>query len=198
VLLLDEPLSNLDARLRKDLRIEFLEIHRKAQITTVFVTHDLEDAFSMSDRVAVMRLGKVEQSGTPLDIYTRPRNVFVADFVGHTNVFEGMVRREGGALRLVVGGVAIDVDALPATASQAVVAVPSHKVKISRERTPVENCFEAVVKHVSFLGSTLHVVLEIGTLTLNSELQVSDAFSDLAAGDRVFVAWSKNDSIVLP
>lgn len=89
VLLLDEPLSNLDARLRLQTREEIRKIQRSTKITTVFVTHDQEEALSMSDTVVVMSEGKIHQIGTPIDIYNEPQNAFVADFIGESNILDG-------------------------------------------------------------------------------------------------------------
>jgi iron(III) transport system ATP-binding protein len=91
VLLLDEPLSNLDARLRVELRAEIRRICKASGITTVYVTHDQKEALSMADRIAIMRAGKLEQLGTPLDLYHRPESRFVAEFLGETNILSGKV-----------------------------------------------------------------------------------------------------------
>ena len=92
VLLFDEPLSNLDAKLRADMRIELRELQHRLGVTSVYVTHDLEEALAMSDRIVVMRDGVIEQAGTPTEIYARPRNAFVADFVGSSNLVHGKLR----------------------------------------------------------------------------------------------------------
>jgi iron(III) transport system ATP-binding protein len=92
VLLFDEPLSNLDAKLRADMRIELRELQHRLGVTSVYVTHDLEEALAMSDRIVVMRDGVIEQAGTPTEIYARPRNAFVADFVGSSNLVRGRLR----------------------------------------------------------------------------------------------------------
>ena len=92
VLLFDEPLSNLDAKLRADMRIELRELQHRLGITSVYVTHDLEEALAMSDRIVVMRDGLIEQVGTPAEIYNLPRNAFVADFVGSANLIRGRLR----------------------------------------------------------------------------------------------------------
>ena len=92
VLLFDEPLSNLDAKLRADMRIELRELQHRLGVTSVYVTHDLEEALAMSDRIVVMRDGVIEQAGTPAEIYARPRNAFVADFVGSSNLVQGKLR----------------------------------------------------------------------------------------------------------
>ncbi len=94
VLLFDEPLSNLDAKLRADMRIELRELQHRLGVTSVYVTHDLEEALAMSDRIAVMRDGVIEQAGTPTEIYARPRNAFVADFVGSSNLVRGRLRAD--------------------------------------------------------------------------------------------------------
>jgi ABC-type Fe3+/spermidine/putrescine transport system ATPase subunit len=94
VLLFDEPLSNLDAKLRADMRIELRELQHRLGITSVYVTHDLEEALAMSDRIVVMRDGLVEQTGTPDEIYGLPRSAFVADFIGSANLVHGRNRRD--------------------------------------------------------------------------------------------------------
>ena len=99
VLLFDEPLSNLDAKLRGEMRIELKELQRRLGITSVYVTHDLEEALAISDRIVVMRDGVIEQDGTPGEIYDRPRNTFVADFVGSANLIRGRRRARPRARR---------------------------------------------------------------------------------------------------
>ncbi|HTX55013.1 MAG TPA: ABC transporter ATP-binding protein [Candidatus Baltobacteraceae bacterium] len=107
VLLFDEPLSNLDAKLRAEMRIELRELQRRIGITSVYVTHDLEEALAISDRIVVMRDGVIEQIGAPDDIYHRPRNAFVADFVGSANLIGGRVkldRAEDGLIAVETSG----------------------------------------------------------------------------------------------
>ena len=94
VLLLDEPLSALDAKLRKDMQVELRRIQRETGITFIFVTHDQEEALSMSDTVVVMENGKIQQIGAPVDIYNEPKNAFVADFIGESNIIDGVMNRD--------------------------------------------------------------------------------------------------------
>ncbi len=94
VLLLDEPLSALDAKLRKDMQVELRRIQRETGITFIFVTHDQEEALSMSDTVVVMENGKIQQIGRPVDIYNEPVNAFVADFIGESNIIDGIMNRD--------------------------------------------------------------------------------------------------------
>ena len=102
VLLLDEPLGALDLKLRRQLQLELKRIQVEVGITFVYVTHDQEEALTMSDRIAVMQAGKVEQLGTPEELYERPATRFVADFIGTTNLLHGQVEADGG-VRLDVG-----------------------------------------------------------------------------------------------
>ena len=94
VVLLDEPLGALDLKLRKDMQIELKNIQQKLGITFIYVTHDQEEALSMSDTVVVMNGGVIQQIGTPLDIYNEPKNAFVADFIGESNILDGVMKED--------------------------------------------------------------------------------------------------------
>ena len=113
VVLFDEPLSNLDAKLRAEMRVELRELQRRLDITSLYVTHDQEEALAISDRVIVMNGGRIEQIGTPEDIYNRPHSRFVADFVGSANLIAGKVRGPSGANDTLIfdaeGGVQLEV-----------------------------------------------------------------------------------------
>ncbi|AJY75355.1 ABC transporter ATP-binding protein [Paenibacillus beijingensis] len=105
VLLMDEPLSNLDAQLRVDMREAIKEVQREVGITTVYVTHDQEEAMAVSDRIAVMKSGVIQHVGTPREIYQRPANLFVATFIGRTNIMDGVLSAdEDGTADLRIGG----------------------------------------------------------------------------------------------
>jgi len=134
VLLLDEPLSNLDAKLRVSIRAELLSIHRQLGITTLYVTHDQEEALAMSDWVAVMNGGKVVQWGTPWEIYYRPRKPFMADFVGSVNLVPAtVVTSADGIARVRVGtsDLAIPIDGeLPRTGSTVILSIRPESVRL--------------------------------------------------------------------
>ena len=114
VLLLDEPLSNLDAKLRQEMRIELLKLQRNIGLTTVYVTHDQEEALTLSTRIAVMNLGKIIQEGKPREIYEGPRERFVADFVGKSNLFTGTILRSANGLLEIQTGEGFRIQAAPA------------------------------------------------------------------------------------
>ena len=163
VLLLDEPLSALDAKIRVALRAEIRAIQRQLNITTVYVTHDQEEALSLSDRVVVMNKGRIEQVGSPFDIYNSPRTRFVASFVGTLNVMEAVVRdRESGVL-------AID-DQMIRTSQHLNGASPGDTIAVALrpERislghgTAGENVLNGTVENISFLGAIVRIQVRTG------------------------------------
>jgi sulfate transport system ATP-binding protein len=133
VLLLDEPFGALDAKVRKDLRRWLRNLHDEIHITTLFVTHDQEEALEVSDRVAILRAGKIEQIGTPEQIYDHPASPFVYDFLGNVNLFHGRVH-EGSVM---IGDTTfITAQSLAAAESKAVAFVRPHDIRITREPAP--------------------------------------------------------------
>ena len=152
VLLLDEPMSALDARLRERLRVKVREIQQQLDITTIYVTHDQEEALAISDRVAVMHDGRIEQVGTPRDVYHRPETRFVAEFVGDNNVLSGTVT----AVRTDGGGRVADVDLGPATVAVRVDGNPA----VSTGETLV---FCVRPEHLTVDGTTNPLVTTVGS-----------------------------------
>jgi spermidine/putrescine transport system ATP-binding protein len=161
VLLLDEPLGALDLKLRRQLQIELKRIQAEVGITFVYVTHDQEEALTMSDRIAVMHAGKVEQLGTPEELYERPATRFVADFIGTTNLLAGAVESidEDGALVRLSGGDACRVVGRDLRAGQAVelsIRPESIALQASNGSTPGgEPHMRARVEQVAYLGGTV-------------------------------------------
>ena len=197
VLLLDEPFSSLDAKLRKQLREEFLEIHRNFNITSVFVTHDLEEAFALSDKVAVMNAGVVEQFGAPSEIYSRPRSRFVADFVGHKNILEGVIT-ESGADSAIMTASGLTMQIPPASAGPVMVSIPVHRLQVSRKPVAATSSFAATVGHVSYLGPFMQITVRVGDITLESHQPSSRETETLRAGDPVRVSWDRGDVVLIP
>ena len=143
VLLFDEPLSNLDAKLRAEMRVELRELQRRLDITSLYVTHDQEEALAISDRVIVMSNGKIEQIGTPEEIYNRPGTLFVADFVGAANMIQGRVKGPGPSGTLLFegqGGIVMEVEAPPNGRGGSVIALRSSYIHL----TPMPETHNAV------------------------------------------------------
>jgi len=164
VLLLDEPLSNLDLKLRDEMRIEIAGLQRRLGITTVFVTHDQGEALVMSNRIAVMNAGRIEQIGTPTDIYERPATRFVADFIGRMNFFSGHVTAER-TIRTEKGlTIAVPVPAQVATGAAVNIAVRPERSRLSSAKPDTGLALRGTVRQVLYLGSTreFHLDLEGG------------------------------------
>jgi ABC-type Fe3+/spermidine/putrescine transport system ATPase subunit len=168
VLLFDEPLSNLDAKLRADMRLELRELQHRLGITSVYVTHDLEEALAISDRIVVMRNGLIEQIGTPGEIYHLPRNAFVADFVGSANLIRGRHRPDLDAEGLIAleteaGHVVYGMAHGRPVGEGLTVAVRTVHLRFSRDRPTAErNVWPVRVEHAVFQGDFTQVHLGWG------------------------------------
>ena len=173
VLLLDEPLSALDAKIRVSLREEIRAIQQELGITTIFVTHDQEEALSMSDRVMVMYQGRIEQIGTPAEIYNHPKTSFVAAFVGTLSQLDATVTDTGrGEAR--VGPATISGLSLPDTVKQGdAIRLAIRPESIRREHRDGDQTLEARIESVNFLGAVIRIKLVIGDVALSL-----DTFND--------------------
>jgi iron(III) transport system ATP-binding protein len=188
VLLLDEPFSNLDAKLRERARTWVKELQQNLGLTTVFVTHDQDEALSMSDRVAVMSAGEVQQIGTPEEIYRKPSNRFVAEFVGRVNLLSGTVAAwEGGRIALELDGgrkLWVDSERAPVPNAQLTLAVRPEALRLEAAEGSTlngSNTLDANVHSVAFLGDHYQYELESGSLALTAQT------SRAVAGERVKV-----------
>ena len=190
VLLLDEPLSALDLKLRQAMRQELKQIQAKTGITFIFVTHDQDEALSMSDRIAVMSDGLVQQVGTPTEIYERPANRFVAGFVGDANFIKAaiMSRANTEVTCKTIGGLELRADGKKARAGQRDVTLFLRPEKV-RLGAPGQGSVDGVVATLQYLGNACLMEVDIGEAT---PLLVSERIADVdqprrAAGDRVGV-----------
>ena len=157
ILLLDEPLGALDLKLRKDMQQELKNIQKQLGITFIFVTHDQEEALSMSDTVVVMNEGKVQQIGTPIDIYNEPKNAFVADFIGESNILDGVMKADYVAC--FSGKTFTCVDAGFAPNEDVDIVVRPEDVDIVK---PEDGMLRGVVTSVTFLGVHFEIIVDIG------------------------------------
>ncbi|RYE11118.1 MAG: ABC transporter ATP-binding protein [Hyphomicrobiales bacterium] len=198
MLLLDEPLSALDAKIRVSLREEIRAIQRELGITTVFVTHDQEEALSISDRIVVMNAGKVEQFGTPFEIYNRPTTRFAATFVGTLNTLEAQVV-DGAAKRVSIDGQVATIPALPAgLAAGSPIALTMRPEAVSLANGQHRDIvLDGTVSEVSFLGSVIRLKVKLG-----ANVVALDTFNDPhtpppAYGETVKVTIAGSDILVL-
>ncbi|HJZ90305.1 MAG TPA: sulfate/molybdate ABC transporter ATP-binding protein [Gemmataceae bacterium] len=187
VLLLDEPFGALDARVRSDLRQWLRRLHNEVAVTTVFVTHDQEEAFEVADRVVVMNSGRVEQAGRPDEVFEHPASPFVMDFLGQVNVFHGRLH-EGKA---IVGGVELDCPgSVEHDSGPARVYVRPHELDI--ETAPAGNGrLSARVTHVNPAGPVTRVQVKVPGIDMELSVELSrDRSAELALkkGDEVYVA----------
>jgi sulfate transport system ATP-binding protein len=187
VLLLDEPFSALDRKVRLELRGWLRRFHDELGVTSIFVTHDQEEAFDVADRVVVMNAGKIEQTGTPMEVFEHPANAFVLDFLGNVNVINVSV--QNGKARL--GAMEMNYPQYPHPETRdAAVYLRTHELRIDRFSTGTSS-LEARVLHVTPAGAVMKVRLrsdEFG-LTLNVDVAATEfAELKLAAGDHVFVS----------
>ncbi|MEH2592939.1 iron(III) transport system ATP-binding protein [Bradyrhizobium sp. AZCC 1721] len=159
-LLLDEPLSNLDANLREEMRFEIRRLHDEYRYTTVYVTHDQSEAMTTADLIAVMNGGRIDQLGTPEDIYARPESEFVARFIGASNVIKGTAR---DANHVAFAGATLKVVGAPLTAGEgAVVAIRQHDIRLSTQApASPENAVKAVVTRQVYLGAVRDYMVEV-------------------------------------
>ena len=201
VLLLDEPLGALDARLRKDLQVELKTLQENLGITFVFVTHDQEEALTMSDRVAVMNGGRVEQSGPPQFIYEEPATLFVADFLGVSNLVPAEASgRVGAACMLKVGDVPMRAAQGTVDARGSVKAmIRPERVRIEDQGTLGENRLPGLVEHLVFLGSFREVRVRLLGGALVTAVQANDGTESVyAQGSAVSVHLPAESLRVLP
>ncbi len=210
VLLLDEPLGALDLKLRKQLQVELKQIQREVGITFVYVTHDQEEALTMSDRLAVMNEGEIEQIGTPEDIYERPKTPFVADFIGVSNLLEArVVGRDGDRLaaRLADGTELTGEAAVPGLAIEAdcFVMIRPEKLGLYQHHEPPDHCaspLRGVVAEKIYLGTTTQYV--VVPTRGDQRLVVLEQNSDRATtstlwqpDDEALVSWSAEHVLVM-
>jgi putative spermidine/putrescine transport system ATP-binding protein len=203
LLLLDEPLSNLDARLRDEMRLEIRDLQRRLGITTILVTHDISEAFTMSDRMGVMQEGKILQIGRAADIYNRPFNRFIANFVGPINELAlTKIEKYAGRMKGLANG------ELPVWLPESFEACPEdgeagelrlilrpENLHIDAAEGATDNSFAAEIEDMVFLGGGTECRIRIGSLKLLATLP-SAAATLLRPGGRVRVGWNAEDGVV--
>ncbi len=197
VLLFDEPLSNLDAKLRVQTRTEIRNLLKQMNITALYVTHDQEEALTISDRIAVMHQGHIEQISTPADLYHHPKTAFVADFIGQANLFSGHVVQEGeGTWFQTLNGLRIKIEAFAGNdqANQSLVIRPEDLV-ITPTRTQMDNSFPGEVVEKNFLGHIIRYLIRMPSGNcVTAQIHPND---DVEAGRQVYINFSKDKATLV-
>ena len=192
LLLLDEPLSNLDAKLREKMRFELKRLQRELKITTVYVTHDQSEALALSHEIAVMHQGRIQQIGSPRDIYERPVNQFVADFVGSTNFIDGyvvapdLVRTELGDVKVAAHELGSD--------ERVSVSVRPEDVDLAEARPAGDNVWQGRVDQKVFLGEAIDFQVSVGARTMLSRQHPT---LRTRVGEPIFVQVNPEKCVVL-
>jgi len=206
VLLLDEPLSNLDAKIRIQVRAEIRKLQKELGITTIYVTHDQEEALTLSDRIAVINLGKLLQIGSPRDLYERPHNPFVADFIGINNLIPGSVQEVNGTEKWVrvqtkVGLLLCTSDEQYKPGDPCMISVRPETASISQsEESQKEfNCIAGLVSFASYIGNTIRYDIEINSeVIFKVDVQNPWGYKPFSIGEKVFISFSIKTTLGIP
>jgi iron(III) transport system ATP-binding protein len=205
VLLLDEPLSNLDAKIRIQVRAEIRKLQKDLGITTIYVTHDQEEALTLSDRIAVLSRGKLQQLGTPHELYEKPYNPFVADFIGINNLIPGQVKESlDSGFRLVVesvaGPIACAGDGRLKPDQDCTVCIRPETAEISLTPTPPEgyNSIAGIVSFPSYIGNTVRYDVDAAGIIFKVDIQNPRDHQPLTIGTKVFIRFAESSSLGIP
>jgi spermidine/putrescine transport system ATP-binding protein len=206
VLLLDEPLGALDLKLRKEMQLELKALQDQVGITFIYVTHDQEEALTMSDRIAVMNHGEVLQIGTPVEIYERPSRRFVADFIGETNFLHGQVRVvEGEQVTVYVSELndeLVGIRTSPmSVGDNVVISLRPEKIRIASEKILTLNCFSGKIVNTVYIGSDTRVVVELGDTSFvvweQNKISILDPEAYYTTEEQVWVVILPENALVL-
>jgi spermidine/putrescine transport system ATP-binding protein len=201
VLLLDEPLGALDLKLRKQMQVELKHLQQKLGITFVYVTHDQEEALTMSDRICVMNKGQIEQLGTPDEIYERPKTKFVADFIGETNLFEGKVvtAESEQALIELSDNQQVSITNNSLTNGESICfAIRPERLKLKSSPENSDSWIKANLKERIYIGSSLKTVLTLNNgknITVNEPAGENYIF--INGSTEAFITWNPKNAVVI-
>jgi spermidine/putrescine ABC transporter ATP-binding subunit len=205
LLLMDEPLGALDKKLRQHMQLELKQLQRKLQMTVVYVTHDQEEALTMSDRIAVMNEGRIEQIDTPDEIYQHPKNWFVADFIGESNFLDGNIIAVNADNSLIEIPINKKIKGPKyewmRAGMQVFVLLRPERLNINLEK-PIEarNLVSGTIQDDFYVGNISRYLINIPEcgFILNVELRNAQETFRFKSGQNVFVSWHVNDTIIIP
>ncbi len=208
VLLLDEPLSNLDAKLRLELRADIRRLCKASGMTAIYVTHDQKEALSMADRIAVLRAGRVEQCDSPRALYERPCSRFVAEFIGETNILPARVaRRAGAGCELeIAGGVIESSNSPPKDSTDVLVSIRPEAVRFAPtnagagEGSSTVKGLNGVVREATYLGDSVQYAISLGQTAsmLRATVHPEPGHADPSPGDRVGLSAHPSAVLIYP
>lgn len=197
VLLLDEPLSALDLKLRKEMQIELKQLQRKLGITFIYVTHDQDEALSMSDRIVVLREGKIEQIGSPIEVYEEPNSLYVADFLGEANVFKGKITSKTNTKKTITTDNQKEINILTDiydVDDEINIVVRPENIKISKTEKK-ENCFPGKITELIYDGAFTKLLIKSDKKTIKALLSGNDKLYNI--GDEIYLYWTIEDAIII-
>ena len=206
VLLLDEPLGALDLKLRKEMQLELKALQQKLGITFIYVTHDQEEALTMSDRIAVMSFGEVLQMGTPVEIYERPNCKFVADFIGTSNFMEGTLKSiEKDQASVFVPVLNTEILGYPLgdvkVGETVAISIRPEKIRLAEKAALSQNCFEGTVSTTTYIGSDTHLVVDVNGLKFKvweqNKISSLDPSAYYSIGQKVWLTLFPENTLVL-
>jgi len=207
VILFDEPLSNLDFKLRQQMRFELKAIQKKVGITAIYVTHDQTEALTMSDRIAIINKGKLVQVGTPTEVYENPANKFVANFIGEANFIEGkLISINKGKSRLSINigkGIVLDIELADSEdqnleKDQLVsIALRPHKFRILRKKTQENNSVEGRIDNLAYIGSMVKYDVRLPNDDIVKVDQPLIKKIEFEIGEKIYLEWNAEDCVVL-
>ncbi len=196
ILLLDEPLSALDKKLREEMKIWIKELQKKLKITTVYVTHDQSEALTMSDRIAIMNKGNISQIGTPDDIYEKPKNTFVADFIGTSNFINlKLINTSTGKSKVSFSDIEFEIDGVLNDNFKCILR-PEHLFINPTNKSELVSV-NARIKIISYQGSLIKYIVEVNEQTLTAEFSNSMNLNRLKEGDNVTVGFNPNSLVII-
>lgn len=201
ILLLDEPLGALDLKLRKHMQKELAQLQRRTETTFVYVTHDQEEALNMSDRIAVMDQGVIQQLGTPKDIYINPKNIFVANFIGDRNIHEvTVIENNVDFVKIKLGSNIVDIRCSRHTKCKAgpgdkvYLAMLMDKMKVNCDERP--NSLKGVVNNIHYAGSQIRIEIDVDGYDMTViEYQKNEC--DCECGNTVYISWENSGAVLL-
>lgn len=201
VLLLDEPLGALDLKLRKNMQVELKNLQEELGITFVYVTHDQEEALTMSDEIVVLNDGQIEQRGTPTEIYENPETRFVADFIGDTNLLDGTYAADGDGAFVRCGGIEVPIDPVRSVeeGDPVSISIRPEKIKIGALASDDGDAvaLDGAITDVIYQGNVAKIHVGVDGTKLVIERQVTDSIELPTAGQECTISWSREHTDVL-